>query len=324
MPRKDYDEIKTKFQAFLNLWKKGVTEGLEALVIADAKCNLSTVRDYSDGSQHSIYGVRNFILDTPKADVFHITACNYVCRLGYGKAQQSAVTVCRASKYEGETVKSFEFSCLFVNSWVQTEDGWKISQLRMDIVDSKGDYKEFEEAWYYEEPKAKWFVGVHLPVVQGEMDSPWRCIPDAEDVLTEEEKVLDVFNRYAYGIDTLAFSHVDETMSERIVVNMAPWGTMDKRGFLTTLKYHRQPSRYWTHSAKPELIQMDEDKCILKLYRMAGHRQRNHEVVIDASNINEEYACARYEVEMEKEEGIWKITKLYYYLGILNLGEYED
>ncbi|WP_440322526.1 nuclear transport factor 2 family protein [Laedolimicola sp.] len=324
MPRNDYNEIKTKFRNFLTLWKKGETEGMEHLVLADAKCNLSTAKDYADGSQHSLYGVKNFILDTPKTDVFHIEVCNYVCRLAGEKAQQSAVAVCRASRQEGDAVKTFEFSSFFVNSWVKTEEEWKISHLRMDIVDSHGDFPEFQNAWYFEEPKAKWFVGVHLPVIQGEMDSPWRCIPEAEDVLTEEEKVMECFSRYAYGIDTLAFSHVDEAISENAVVNMAPWGTMDKRGFLTTLKYHRQPSRYWTHSAKLESMEIDGDKCKARLYRMAGHRQRSHEVEIGLSNINTEYACARYEVEFAKEDGSWRITKLYYYLGILDLGEYED
>lgn len=324
MARKDYDEIRANFERFLQMWKNGDPTGVEEIVTATAKCNLSTVKEYTDGSQHSVYGVRNFILDTPKTDVFHYEICNYVCRIAGDKAQQSAVAVCRASNLDGEQVRNFEMSAFFVNTWVRTEEGWKIDILRMDIVDSRGDIPEFETAWYFEEPKAKWFPGVHLPVIQGEMDSPWRCIPEAEDVLTEEEKVLEAFSRYAYGIDTLAFSNVDAAMSEKIVVNMAPWGTMDKRGFLTTLKYHRQPSRYWTHSVKPESVIIDGDSCSLRLFRMAGHRQRAHEVEIGRDNLDHEYACARYEVEMEKENGSWRVTKLYYYLGIVDLGEYEN
>lgn len=324
MARRDYDEIRQNFDRFLEMWKNGAPDGLEKIVAADAKCNLSTVKDYTDGSQHSVYGVRNFILDTPKTDVFHIEVCNYVCRIADGKAQQSAVAVCRASRIEGEEVRSFEMSAFFVNSWEKKEDGWKITVMRMDIVDSRGDIPEFESAWYFEEPKARWFPGVHLPVIEGEMDSPWRVIPEAEEVLTEEEKVIETFSRYAYGIDTLAFEHVDATMSENIVVNMAPWGTMDKRGFLTTLKYHRQPSRYWTHSARPESVEIDGDRCKVRLFRMAGHRQRSHEVTIGLANIDREYACARYEVEMAREDGSWRITKLYYYLGIIDLGDYAD
>lgn len=324
MARKDYDEIKQKFQILLELWKKGTVEGLEELVKEDAKCHFSTVKEYVDGSQHSIYGMRNFILDTPKTDAFHIEMCNYACRLSGDKAQQSVVAVCRAAKYVEEKLESAEFSCQFVNRWEKEKEFWKITELRMDIVDYKGDFKEFEEAWYFEDAKAKWFVGVHLPTIQGEMDSPWKCIPDAEDVLTEEEKIMDTFTKYAYGIDTLSFAHVDEAMSEKLVVNMPPWGTMDKRGFLTTIKYHRQPARYWTHSAKLESMNIAGNKCSLRLYRLAGHRQRKHDIVINKDNVNQEFACARYEVEMEKEGKLWKITKLYYYLGILELGEYEN
>ena len=116
-----------------------------------------------------------------------ITCCNYVCRLNGFDAQQSFVAVAHTVKFVGEEIRTLEFSAFFNNSWKKVEDEWKISEMRMDIVDYFGDYEEFLDSWYYEDPKAKWYPGIHLPVIQGEMDSPWVRIPDAEDILSDEE-----------------------------------------------------------------------------------------------------------------------------------------
>lgn len=321
MARMDYDEIRQKTGMFLDMWKGGTVDGLDEIVVSDAVCNLGTVKEYPDGSQHSRYGVENFILDTPRADVFFIRTYNYVCRIKEEMAQQSFVAIGRAVKESGgEDIQSFEFSAFFNNCWVRQDEGWKMKEIRMDIVDYHGDYEEFLDCWYYEDPKAKWYAGIHLPVIQGELDSPWTRIPVAWDVLSEEEKCMEQFLRYAYGIDTLAFAHVNDAMDEGIVINMAPWGTMDKRGFMTAVKYHRQAARYWTHTVKPESIDINGDVCEMKLYRMAGHRQRTHNVEIVRGNMDREYACARYEVRMEKKEGIWKMTRMYYYLGVIECG----
>ena len=324
MSRKDYDQIMQKTNDFLRLWREGKTDGLEDIVASDTLCNLGTVKEFPDGSQHSRYGVANFIVDTPEADLFHLTCCNYVCRLKDTDAQQSFVAVVHVVKFMGEEIKTFEYSAIFNNSWKKRGEEWLISEMRMDIVDFHGDYEEFLDCWYYEEPKAKWRPGIHLPVIQGEMDSPWTKIPDAEDLLTEEEKCLEQFYRYAYGIDTLACQHVYDAFDEDVLINMAPWGILDKRGYLTAVKYHRQSSRYWTHTARPDNIELDGNTCRMSLPRLAGHKQKKHDIVITRENMNHEFACARYEVEFKKRNGIWKITKLNYYLGVIDLGEYKE
>ena len=213
---------------------------------------------------------------------------------------------------------------MFANEWKQTEDGWKMSEIRMDIVDKSGNYEDFFENWHFEDSKAKWYQGIHLPVINGELDSPWIKIPEAEDVLTEEEKLLDGFYRYTFGIDTLSFEHVWPVFADDFVAVMDPWGQLDRRGFLSTIKFHRQSARHWTHSVVPEKIEIDGEKAFLKLYRMAGHAQRNHPLTITRDNVDKEYACARYDIQARKEDGMWKVNRVEYYLGILEVGIYSD
>ena len=325
MSREIYDEIKGKFEKFIGTWKTRAVDDLDTIIAPDTKCYLSTVKAYNTGDQHSLYGVKDFIADMTVPDVFHSRICNYACRFDNHRAQQIATVVIRVAKYEGEqNIKVFEFSALFANTWELKEDGWKVTVMRMDIVDAGGDYDEFMEQWYFEDSHAKWFQGVHLPVINGELDSPWVMFPKCENVLTEEESLLECFAHYAYGIDTLAFENLRPTFTDDFVAVMAPWGNMDKRGFLTTLKYHRQPSRYWTHSVLPEKIEINGNEAKVWAYRMAGHKQRNHPLVITRDNVDTEHACARYEITARKEEGMWKVSRIEYYLGILEVGSYTD
>lgn len=56
---------------------------------------------------------------------------------------------------------------------------------------------------------------------------------------------------------------------------------------------------------------------------MAGHKQRKHPYNFTKENDNIEHACGRYELEFTKEKNGWKIIKWEYFLGIIELGEYE-
>lgn len=325
MAREDYNQIKEKFSKYIEIWKTKEVEKLDDIVVPDTKCYMSVVKAYACGSQHSEYGVRDFILDMAQTDVFHTRICNYAARYDKNSAAQIATVVCRVAKYVGESdIQSFEFSALFANKWIKTEDDWKMNEIRMDIVDAAGDFEDFSSKWYFEDPHAKWFQGVHLPVINGELDSPWVLYPKCENVLTEEEAILETFAHYAFGIDTLSFEHVRPCFSEDMVAVMAPWGTLDKRLFMTTLKYHRQPARYWTHSITPESIEVKGNEASVKAYRMAGHKQRNHPLIITRENVNTEHACARYEMKFRKENGMWKVTRIEYFLGILDVGAYKD
>lgn len=325
MNRENYDQIRDNFTAFIQTWKNKDTDALHDILRKDTKCYLSTVKAYTCGSQHSLYGVRDFVMDMPDADVFHTRICNYACRYDEKEAQQIATVVCRVAKYvTDQDLQTFEFSALFANTWLKDQEGWKISVLRMDIVDADGDYEDFMKRWYFEDTHAKWFEGVHLPVINGELDSPWVRFPMCENVLDEKEAILECFAHYAFGIDTLSFENLRPTFADDFVAIMAPWGAMDKRAFMTTLKYHRQPARYWTHSVLPESIEINGNTALVHAYRMAGHKQRNHPLTITAENVDIEHACARYEIQLRKEEGIWKVTRIEYYLGILEVGPYRD
>ena len=120
------------------------------------------------------------------------------------------------------------------------------------------------------------------------------------------------------------FNHVDDVLSEDLIGDMPPWGPMNKRHYLECLKFHRQKDRYWAHPVTVKSMVIDEEHAILHLYRMAGHRQRQHPYVFTRSNKNMEHACGRYVLEFKKEEDVWRISSWKYYLGAIEIGEYTD
>ena len=322
MTREDYEKIREQFSLFVTCWKEKNTEDLKKCFIPEVKCYMGTCKDSSDGGRHSRNGVEGFVKEVPKCSHIHMEIHNFVCRAYKDRARMSAI-VTGAAAGQGEW-RTCEFSFLFSNELIRTEETWKFSELRFDLTEARGDFQEFMEPWYQGDAKAHWFQGVHLPMISGELDSPWTCVPECECVLTEEEQIEEAFARYAFGIDTVSFQNLDEVFSENLVINMAPFGSMDKRTAMQTLKIHRQPDKYWIHPIKPESITIKGEEATARFYRMGGHRQRSNPLVLTPENIDHEFACARYEIKAKKEQGRWKLARMDYFLGLLDLGMYEE
>ena len=260
----------------------------------DAKCYLSCAKAYADGSQHTVFGMEYFIRDMPAVDFFHRQVCNYYARLAGGQAQQIAHVVCLVGRYGDPAPLYARFDMMFANHWVRTDAGWRIDELRLDILPEDGNFEEFSSGWYFEDPHPKTYPGLHLPCINGELDSPWFRIPDGEDVLTEEEKVAEAFTRYAFGIDTLSFCEVEKIACEDVIADIQPWGPMDG------------------------------DTAYLHLYRLCGHKQREHPYVYTNENVDQAHACASYDLVLKREDGRWKIQKCCYYLGLIEMGPYQE
>jgi len=327
MSRPDYNEIKEKFAAFVSTWKIRDTDLLNNIVDPEVACYMSIAKDYPCGSQHTVFGVKDFVRDIPKSDVLHSRICNYICRIANEEAQQSAHVICMAVKLEKNKepdIKTYEFTAMFSNHWRKSADGWVMDEIRMDVLGHGGNFEEFTKDWYFERPDVVYYAGIHYPCINGELDSPWTRIPEAEDILSDKEQIIEAFACYAFGIDNLAFNHVDKVLTEDAMFIGPPFNALSKRGWIEAMKFRRQKDRNWTHPGKPGRLVTDDYTAHLTMYRMSGHRQRKHPYVYTKENIDIEHACARYELDYRKENGVWKICKGVYYLGIIELGEYMD
>jgi len=327
MSRKHYDEIKKKFGVFISTWKNRDIHLLDEMIDKEVVCYISTSKSYAIGAQHSLFGVKSFVLDIPTSDVFHHKIFNFTCRISGDEAHQYAYVVCLAANFEKNKNEAltFQFTAMLSNHWVRKATGWCITEIRMDILGHGGDLTSFTDSWYFESQKPSYYYyGKHERCINGELDSPWNRVPIAEDnELTEEELIMDTYAKYAYGNDQFAWDHVCDILTEDAMFTTAPWGPCSKRQRLEVIKLHRQKEHMWAHPMKAESILMEGDLANVKLFRMSGHRQRSHPYIFTQYNINVEHACSRMDVVFRKEDGVWKICKWNGYLGIVEIGPYS-
>ena len=85
------------------------------------------------------------------------------------------------------------------------------------------------------------------------------------------------------------------------------------------MKFKRMAARYWNHPARLEDVSVEGDKAFLRLHRMAGHKQSDHPVILTKENVDRVHACARYEIIMKKENDCWRIARMDYFLGTIDL-----
>lgn len=317
MFRKDYDEIKKLAFRFVDDWRYRNIDGLKEYIVPELKFYVSTCKDYSDGGRHALNGISGFIKEMPETSFLQMDLYNFLANAEEDKGRFTAI-ICGTAASEGE-FKTCQFTFNIAVKLIRKEERWYFNEIRMDLCDLSGEFEDFAQIWYMEEGKAHWFAGVHLPMISGELDGVDYQMEPSDQILSDEEQIAAVFSRYAFGMDSLAFRYMEEIMSEDIVINMAPFGTMDKRSGLQSLKLHRGPSKYWTHPGRIDSIDIHGDTADVRIWRMAGHRQRSNPLVLDRENIQFPHACARYEIKMRKENGRWKLLREDYYLGIIEI-----
>jgi hypothetical protein len=131
-----------------------------------------------------------------------------------------------------------------------------MAELRMDMQDFPSPGREkYAEKWYFEDPIAVLTATVHIPCIFSEMDNPYYRLPDAPDLLTEEEKIAECWYKFHYGIDWIMFLWVKETLAD-------DFKNEEKRHFIAERKFTRQRYRYHMSGCLLEEIQICGDHAV--------------------------------------------------------------
>ena len=329
MPRKDYDDIKSKFAQFVACLKTRDLNMLNTLVIDNVRCVISVASANND-RLNQLDILRNFVKKYPKTDVLKLSIYTYNCRLKESHAQQIAHIVCESLNYVSgrDEMDVFYYGLLCANHWIKTQTGWMMDEVHIDVYPFYGNLRRyFENTWDFGPALAETIENVRLPAIEGEYDLPWICIPDAEDVLTEEEKIKECFAKMYFSADYLMNSYRVEACSKRMNTNAVRFGENEGiRNMLVPLRYKRLKDRYWCHPYKLENIQINKTKdyAICKTYRVFGWKQRNHEYVWTRGNVNVEHVCVMGYTEFVKELGEWCIADQRLQLGLFETGPYSE
>lgn len=299
MRQDDREEIFRKFKEFTDLLGKRRTEGLEEIIDPEISAHFSITNKLKDGSQASVYGIRDFLESFPETDHFVTDVYRYTClpekkRMdAYGKSEdyvsQYAQLMCFAEKEK----KSFGFVIQFLGEWKHFQDGWKLAKLKMDIVKGTGDLaEEFEKDWIFPQGSALIKDRAQLPCIRGDFDSPWLLAEENDRTETEEDAVLDTINRFLFGVDHFKFEYCYDTTDEKFVAEdvFDIAGKEERNGWIPRLKYKRQAVRYSVHPCLCTGIQVAENEADVKVSFMKfkdpeeeGNGQKELEISTESS-----------------------------------------
>jgi hypothetical protein len=324
MSRADYDEIKEKFGQFA----KGIKEYNENLVLEhvfeQAEVKISTFFQ----NKNDISVLSDFVLTYPKCDVFQMAIYNYACRIHENEAQQIGYLICESLNYvKGkQEMDVFYYAIMTACHWIKEDQGWKMSEVHMDVFPFYGNLKEyFSKTWYFANNLASDEEGVQLPAIEGEYDSPWLRISEAEDVLSDEEKIAESQAMCFFGMDYLLVDHRLNSYSKKLSTHSSRFGEYEgARAIIAPLRYKRLKDRYWCHPFRFENFRFNEDHtwCKVDVCRVFGWAQRNHEYVWTCENVNTEHMCCDGYFEFVLEDGSWKWAYGVNVLGIYETGDY--
>jgi hypothetical protein len=326
MPRIDYDEIKAKYEALVKTFKSGEVSLVDDLCAEDVKSWFSVRPSHFMPLDKS--AIKDFISNFPRTDELHLPIYNYACRLNLVEAQNYGQVVAIATNEKGgsEELDYFHFVIMLCCHWAKIDGSWKIDELKLDVHPMTGNLQDyFAQTWHISYPLADLEQDDNIPCIQGEFDSPWIRIPDAEDVLSEAEKIKECVAKRFFGMDHFVVDHTVDAYSKSLNVNSKRYAKgQGVRALIGGLRFKRQKDRYWCHPWRFETLEIDGDHAYALTYRVAGYIQRNHEYVWTKANQNVEHMCQICWMDFIKENGVWRIVYNDITLGLYEIDEYDD
>lgn len=317
MENRDYEEIKIAFQTFVKAWETGKTEMLDDIVAGDARAEFSIF-----GECHSRENVKGRLAQHRPYTYTRLETGNFVVLIEGNCAYQSGCVVGMFADDSEELYRNYQWGGNFCNTFEKREGKWVMTDIKFDLQDDIGDRTLVEE-WIPINDQIGWYQGVALPVISGEIDVPWYKCKHRDNIGSDEEQIAELYYRYALGIDCNTFQLLEDVFSEDLVMNMYPFGIMDKRSFIATLKVHRQAyTRRWHHVGEFKSITVNGDTAKCVLYRNEPYR--NWPLVMSKSLERKKIVSARYDMRAVKEkDGKWRINRFDYFHGPFIIGEFE-
>ena len=258
---------------------------------------------------------------------------NNIVVLGKEKARQSMAMIGIYADPNGGTWSKYTFEGTFALEYVRIEGEWKFSSLKFMLTDENvivwprllsdgisqsrgsGD-PSFVSNWVRpnHEDRIGWFPDRRLPAINPVYDSPWYGMEDRIAPAQEEELIEEAFYRYAFGIDFNNFRLYEDVFTDDCRVIYGDTQPYTKRGVIEFLKAERQGSPRCTHTGFFSDVRIDGDKAIGHLYLRAP--AFHPEDSIAPEGLDKRHSWARYVLRYRKENGIWKIHQLNFYMGL--------
>ena len=301
------DEIKQVFEKDITALEEFAPERLRELTTEEVKGHFSNVGETSGQDEL----IQALTWTGMKMNVSRRQIVNFVVRTDGERAQQSAYEMVLMGYDNGSFLFPFEYGGKYVNSYVHTEEGWKICEIRYDMDWEKGN-TYFAKDWKFIDYKI--FAG-HRPMISSEYDSPWAVIPENDEELSDEEQIQENMFKYSFGLDNCDWTlHKDSYTDDIVFYSGDSVMEAGARNLINNFKNtsHKEPAL--EHAIKIVDIQVNGDEAILIGYRIEPHRLGSKN--LNRDTLHQNFYSARYRNKLKKIEGKWKMYEIHYKAGV--------
>lgn len=271
----------------------------------DAEVNFSHLGQFK-GVEAIVAGLNH---RGPELDVMRYKITNSYVAISDGRAQQSAYLMGVLANDIGKgKLDTFLFGGHFVNTYVRTTEGWKISHLRFELDWQSGN-KNYVMNWKLADGTVGWHQKIVAPTILSELDAPWRVFQNPDERGTDEEQVAETYIRYSWALDQADFSLLTTVFTEDAKADMSPFGPMNgRKEIVSLLKILRSGHPYMQHAATNFRVNVIGDTATMDIYRVVPFVPTRE--TLDATIFG-----ARYESRLRRDGGVWKFEWLHYIPG---------
>ena len=301
------------FCSFIEMLRTDDFSGLDSVIYEDCKADISMVGHLKGPDE-----IKEKIgWPGPKCNVSKITVWNFVARSHGDKGQMFAYVQCTRAIEDDKNIYPFLFGGQFVNSFEKVNGVWKMSHIRFDLV-----YEEGNDLFV----KNKWttinygLYSGHEPMINAELDSPWRVIPEDDEPQSDAENIFELMYKYAFVFDNADFEFMHTFVTDDFWINGSgedlphpddPPRNGDFPGLRAVndfLKSKHKNEAKMIHSCRMDRI-VFEDENTVHAYMPRGeeYRLKNHNP--DKGSIHSMVTTAIHHIHAKKIDGRWLMYK---------------
>lgn len=219
----------------------------------------------------------------------------------------------------GKEVASFmnHFQCAFLNAIEYSCKGgeWKISRIKSNMTFECGNTLLVAEHWNLIDYSK--YDGNDLKLIDAHKNSPWELVPETDEELSDEEKIMQCFRKYNWNIDTGEFDCLPDIFTENLF--NAEFGHTCREDFIEMLQdkrfkmvsYHGKTmpkEACWNHISTFKNLKINGSRAFADIYRFEPNRIGTR--FIHKYNMNTIYYSLIWHIEFIKEtDGAWKMDK---------------
>lgn len=256
---------------------------------------------------------RRFCWQGPQLDVSRYKIYNNCIFAEEDHGLQSAYVVALTGQLLDGYLHHFQFGGHYLIYWKKREGQWKIVRMKY-CLDMEFGNTSFVAGWWKMIDYTV-YGGYKNHPIQPAVDAPWRLYPQKRG-WSEDEKIIDLYNRYAWGIDEDDFEITASALSEKAWANIPGNAIPSKEALIAMLRSKRLKENTMSHVGKIVGVNRRDKTAELYVWRYEPHRIGTK--ILHAGNMDRMYYSVDYIFHAIIEDSEWKICQIDYQIGIFD------